>query len=81
MLELFTLAMVLEGVGGEISPAGGVRNPTRLQANLRRRFSLHLHLVSLLLQVPQRFGEWWGTGHVELDQGHLRAELRRKLLA
>lgn len=64
MLEHFTLAMVLEGVGGEISPAGGVRNPTRLQANLRRRFNLHLHLVSLLLHVPQRFGEWWGTGYV-----------------
>lgn len=81
MLELFTLAMVLEGVGGEISPAGAVRNPTRLQANLRRRFHLHLHLVSLLLQVSQRFGEWWGTGYIELDRGHLRAELRRKLLA
>lgn len=77
MLEHFTLAMVLEGVGGEISPAGGVRNPTRLQANLRR----HLHLISLLLQVPQRFGEWWGTGYVELDRGLLRAELRRELLA
>lgn len=81
MLEHFTLAMVLEGVGGKISPAGGVRNPTRLQANLRRRFNLHLHLASLLLQVPQRFGEWWGTGYVELDRGLLRAELRRELLA
>lgn len=81
MLEHFTLAMVLEGVGGEISPVDGVRNPTRLQANLRRRFSMHLHLVSLLLQVPQRFGEWWGTGYVELDRGLLRAELRRELLA
>lgn len=62
MLEHFTLAMVLEGVGGEISPAGGVRNPTRLQANLRRRFHLHLHLVSPLLQVPpaiwRMVGNW-----------------------
>lgn len=62
MLELFTLAMVLEGLGGEISPAGGVRNLTRLQANLRRRFHLHLHLViSLATSTPaiwRMVGNW-----------------------